>query len=77
MSIFSARTAPPEDELSREQVLAILKAAGDAELRRHEPELQTDGCGNIGFLCCGQTMTLDAWWVHINNWLKQATTTKR
>ena len=73
MSIIGPRKPEPPPDLSREQVLAIYRAAGDSELRRHIPELQTDGRGNIGFLCCGQTMTKDQWWLHLNNWLKHAT----
>lgn len=76
MALFSVRTPEPADELSREQVLSILKAAGDAELRRHIPELKTDGCGSIGFICCGRSFTRDEWWTHVNNWLKQSTTVK-
>lgn len=73
MAIFSVRSHSEPPDLGREQVLAIFKAAGDAELRRHVPELQTDGCGHIGFLCCGQTMTHEDWWIHTNNWLKHST----
>ena len=61
-------------DLSREQVITIYRDAGDAELRRHIPLLQTDGKGFIGFLCgCGQTYSHDAWWVHVNAKLKHAT----
>ena len=84
MTIFSGRTqpepsnppSPAEDELTREQVLAIFRAAGDVELRRHIPILQTDGRGFIGFLCgCGRTMNHDYWWTHINAVLKRSTST--
>ena len=68
------QTTDPGHDLSREQVIAIYRDAGDAELRRHIPILQTDGKGFIGFLCgCGQTYSHDAWWIHLNNRLKYAT----
>lgn len=84
MAIFSGRTQPDPSsrpsisddyELSKDQVLAIFKAAGDAELRRHIPEMQTDGRGHIGFICCGRTRTHDEWMVHTKSALTRATST--
>ena len=62
----------PDPDLSREQVLDIYKQIGDQELRRHVPILQTDGKGYIAFLCCGQGMSHDRWWIHVTNALKRA-----
>ena len=76
MEASNPRTDTPgrEYELSRAQVIAIYRDAGDAELRRHIPLLQTDGKGFIGFLCgCGQTYSHDAWWVHVQNRVKYVT----
>ncbi len=73
MEPLNPTTTDTGHDLSREQVIDIYKQAGDAELRRHIPLLQTDGKGFIGFLCgCGQTFSHDAWWVHINGKLKYA-----
>jgi hypothetical protein len=66
--------SPSPPDLSREQVIDIYKQAGDAELRRHIPIMQTDGKGFIGFLCgCGSTYSHDAWWLHLQTRLKRAT----
>jgi hypothetical protein len=66
--------SPDPPDLSRQQVIDIYKQAGDAELRRHIPLLQTDGRGFVGFLCgCGQTYSHDAWWKHISQRLTYST----
>ena len=67
--------SPEPPDLSRQQVIDIYKQAGDAELRRHIPLMQTDGKGFIGFLCgCGQTYSHDAWWLHIQTRVNRAQT---
>jgi hypothetical protein len=71
---YGAARSPEPPDLSRAQVIDIYKQAGDAELRRHTPILQTDGKGFIGFLCgCGQTYSHDAWWKHISQRLAYST----
>lgn len=73
---MSPTDGPPD--LSREQVVSIFREAGDAELRKHIPLMQTDGKGFIGFLCgCGRTMNHDSWWQHVQTNLRAATVPRK